>query len=264
MLPEPAYIGVAGDWHGNTRWAVSVIGQMCSALKNLSEEFPIILQLGDFSIWPGPGGLLHREAINNVCAANNAYCYFIDGNHEDFAFLNKVRDVNLANQTEPPWMLDEHLLWLPRGHTWEWHNRRWISLGGAVSPDKAVRTEGRDWWPEEAITREQADKAMTLPTVDVMVTHDAPIAVPIMYGRPPTWWNPVDLHRSNLHRVLLQDVVNAHAPGWLLHGHHHQGSGRFEQVPMGSYTCQVGSYNCDGALAGNWRIVDVKSMEVVV
>lgn len=50
-------IVVAGDWHGNTDWALHVIGE---ANERLTRDNPmasrIILHLGDFGVWPGTGG----------------------------------------------------------------------------------------------------------------------------------------------------------------------------------------------------------------
>ena len=50
----PRRILVAGDWHGNEDWALSVIRR---AQSTLARESPrLILQLGDFGVWPDRAG----------------------------------------------------------------------------------------------------------------------------------------------------------------------------------------------------------------
>jgi hypothetical protein len=54
MDGAPARIGIAGDWHGNAAWAVRTIGKISVRLPRHGPR--IILQLGDFGIWPGSDG----------------------------------------------------------------------------------------------------------------------------------------------------------------------------------------------------------------
>ena len=54
VAPPPKRILVAGDWHGDQAWALNVIKRVPQLLA--AERTRLVLQLGDFGIWPGPGG----------------------------------------------------------------------------------------------------------------------------------------------------------------------------------------------------------------
>ena len=54
MERVPERIGVAGDWHGNTPWATRAIRKISALLPAGGPR--VIVHLGDFGIWPGPGG----------------------------------------------------------------------------------------------------------------------------------------------------------------------------------------------------------------
>lgn len=52
-------------------------------------------------------------------------------------------------------------------------------LGGAFSVDYHHRTEGKDWWPNEEPTQEEAEKLVAGGPLDILITHDAPSGVPL-------------------------------------------------------------------------------------
>ena len=52
-----------------------------------------------------------------------------------------------------------------------------LALGGAVSLDRAGRTEGVDWWPQEEITPRQAASVIEAGPAAVMVTHECPAGI---------------------------------------------------------------------------------------
>lgn len=240
---EPRRIIVAGDWHGNTGWAVRVI----KAAKRLLRDEPLpplILHCGDFGIWPGAGGKAYLREVQTACAELGVRIWFIDGNHEDFTQLERFRDGDPR--------------WLPRGTRWNWHGRTWLALGGGVSLDKAIRTEGRDWWPEEEITAEQAAEVTNGGPAHVMVTHDCPVKVAHSFPPPPSFWDPRDLARNARHRERLQRVVDRVRPGWLLHGHLHRSYQLTANFAYGP--CEVTGLDCDGGRGANWAVLDVKRM----
>ena len=57
----PEHIGVAGDWHGNTTWATRAVRKIAALLP--ADGPRVILHLGDYGIWPGPGG---REYLSRL------------------------------------------------------------------------------------------------------------------------------------------------------------------------------------------------------
>lgn len=244
-------VGVAGDWHGNTAWAVSVIQQLSEQLG----EPKLILHTGDFGIWPGEAGQQYQDEVVAALKRHGCLLRFVDGNHEDFTQLERWRlPASSALVARPA------LAWLPRGTRWEWYGRRWLALGGAVSVDKSIRREGVSWWPEESITFRQADEVAAAGPVEVMVCHDAPMGVPISFMRPPSFWADADLARAQRHRELLADVVMKVRPAWLIHGHYHQGAPGWRDAKVQGHHLKAASLDMDGR-PGNWGILNVKTME---
>ena len=140
MERVPERIGVTGDWHGNTPWATWAIRKISALLPAGGPR--VIVHLGDFGIWPGPGGREYLSRLDAALDAADAELSFVDGNHEDFTQLAGLRPGpdGRAQVTDRIW-------YVPRGYRWRWHGRDWLALGGAVSLDRALRTAGADWWP---------------------------------------------------------------------------------------------------------------------
>jgi hypothetical protein len=250
--PPPGKVLVAGDWHGNREWALSVIKRVPQLLS--AEQRPLILHLGDFGIWPGVEGRRYLDSVSAVLDLVGAQLWFIDGNHEDFPQLAKM-----ASGTVPggPVTLRANVYHLPRGHRWQWHGRTWLACGGGVSLDKAGRAEGIDWWPQEEITSEQETAVIAGGHADVMVCHDCPSGVAHTFPQPPSWWAAADLTRNDVHRERLQRIVAAVRPAHLIHGHLHRAYQR--SCDFGYGPVQVTGLAADGSLR-NFAVLDVESM----
>lgn len=241
---EPGRIVVAGDWHGDAGWARMVIRHAAELLAG--EQQPVVLQLGDFGVWPGVLGAEYLQAVRRECTNRNVRLLFIDGNHEDFTQIGALR---LRE--------DQAVSWLPRGYRWEWHGRTWLAMGGGVSLDKGIREEGRSWWPEEEITTAQEVAAVCGGRADVMVTHDCPAGVTHSFAPPPPFWNLRDLARNDAHRERLQRITGSLKPSFLMHGHLHRGYQRFTDFGYGPV--QVTGLSRDGD-PWNYAVLDAKSM----
>jgi hypothetical protein len=243
----PRRILVAGDLHANTLAGVHLVKTAAKLLRD--EEQPLILQLGDFGIWPGLTGTNYIRWLEQACSENNVEIWFVDGNHEDFTQVHHF----------DPWQ--SRYRWithLPRGWRWRWHGRSWLALGGAVSLDRAVRVWQRDWWPEEEITEEQAAEAVAGGRAHIMVTHECPSRVTHTFPPPPSFWDLRDIARSDAHRERLQGVVSAVRPGWLMHGHLHRAYQRVTDLGYGPV--EVTGLDMAGGDGPNWAILDVKLM----
>jgi Calcineurin-like phosphoesterase len=256
--PSPARILVAGDWHGNTAWAVHVIKLAAEVLDG--EPAKTIVHLGDFGIWPGPPGWKYMAALTEATGAHGVEVCFVDGNHEDHDFLDIVREGKRQpdGSLHPPFSIAPDIWWLPRGYRWTWHGRTWLALGGGVSLDRAIRTEGKSWWPQEEITAEQAAQVIVDGGADVMVTHDCPSGVRHTFPPPPSFWDPRDLARNDVHRQQLQLVVNAVQPKHLMHGHLHRSYQR--TCDFGYGPVSVTGLDCDGGDGANWAVLDTRTM----
>lgn len=242
---------VAGDWHGNARWAVSVVDR--------ARELGIreILHLGDFGIWPDGNDYL--IALHVALDKADVNLRFIDGNHEDHDTL--LAWLAASGSEADPVALTSRITWLPRGHRWEQDGRTWLALGGAASVDRAVRIQGKSWWPDEVISDAQEEMVLSDGPADVMITHDCPFGVVHSFDPPPRWWQQEDLDKSDDHRRRLQRIVNKVQPSHLMHGHLHRCYQR--TCDFGYGDVQVTGLACDG-MDGNCAVLDTVTMELSV
>jgi hypothetical protein len=250
--PPPGQVLVAGDWHGNREWALSVVKRVPQLLA--AEQRRLILHLGDFGIWPGVEGRRYLDSLSAVLDLVDAQLWFIDGNHEDFPQLAEMTSGAAPGERVA---VRPNIYHLPRGHRWQWYGRSWLACGGGVSLDKAGRTEGVDWWPQEEITSEQEAAMISGGHADVMVCHDCPSGVAHTFPQPPSWWAAADLARSNAHQERLQRIMDAVRPAQLMHGHLHRAYQR--SCEFGYGPVQVTGLAADGSLR-NFAVLDVETM----
>jgi len=250
LSTDPGRIGVAGDWHKNTLWAVFAIRQICARLEG--EERKVILHAGDLGAWRGTSFI---PAVNSTLNENDAEMWFIDGNHEDFPWLEKMREQSERGKSQG-WIAPR-IRWLTRGTRWDWHGRTWLALGGAVSVDKGLRDEGVDWFPEEEITDAQEALAIAGGHADVLLSHDAPAEVPLSLGVPPSEWLKM-IPAAEAHRERLSRVCAAVTPELVFHGHYHMPGERLFSA-WGKRVRAV-SLDMDGT-QGNWGILGTRTME---
>jgi hypothetical protein len=219
----------------------------------------IILHAGDFGIWPGLAGQRYQAMVTAALAEADAGLWFADGNHEDFsqiASFDRREDGRNAVAASGDGIVR---IWhLPRGYRWKWHGRTWLAVGGAVSVDRDVRTEGVDWWPEEEITDEQEARACRDGVADVLLSHDAPAGVPLYLMRPaPVLWRP-HIPRAEAHRERLHRICMATRPAHVIFGHYHQ---RYKRVlDAGWGLCEFTGLDMDGE-QGNWQILDTRTVK---
>lgn len=261
MSADPGAVVLAGDWHGNDGWACHVILKAAELLWR--ERRKIILHAGDFGVWPGAEGREFLDVVSRELRLADVELWFVDGNHEWHPELIALREEELRKGNDGLVPIDRdddmaRVFWVPRGHRWSWHGKTWMGLGGAVSVDAAVRTKGRSWWPEETLTGEQLNHATRPGKVDVMLTHDAPSAVKMTFGQPPSFWDVMDLARSDAHRDQLQDVVDKIQPKALIHGHYHQ---VVRQV-VEPYGTDVIGLDLDGT-DGNYTLFDTRKLKEI-
>ena len=248
---NPRKVMVAGDWHRNQRWGPAAVHAGCAALGKQHPK--IVLQLGDFGIWDGEWGARYLRVLNEALAKEDAWLVFIDGNHEDFNVLGKLRESTSGDLIQ----IKGRIWWATRGSRWEWQGKTWLALGGAVSPDAATRRQGYSWFPEEEISPVDTAKTILGGTADVMLTHDCPSGVHHAFDPPPPWWDSRDLARSDRHRERLQGICELVRPSLLLHGHLHRAYARTGDFGWGS--CEITGLDMDGT-KGNWVILDTQTL----
>lgn len=130
----------------------------------LNKQKPdLIICCGDFGYWPNAKWGLPLEIIK---LQNTKKLLFCDGNHEDHWALRDRKSDELA----------PNIIYMPRGSTYTLPDgRKILFMGGAASIDKDWRIEGKTWFPEEVIRREDFDN---LPDknekIDIFITHTCP------------------------------------------------------------------------------------------
>lgn len=216
-FPDPDVVVLAGDWHGNTRAAVSTL----EVAKRL--RAPLVLQLGDFGLWPGDEGAHYLSELDGAAAELGMLVAWVDGNHEDFTQLNQIPCSPDGLQWVAP-----RIARIPRGSRWTWHGVRFAALGGATSLDRPHRTPGKSWWPEESVNDQDLALLAAGGDCDVLLTHDCPTGVPIpgiehrnYSAGQSSGWPIVELERAWEHRDRIREAVHASRPSYLWHGHYH-------------------------------------------
>lgn len=208
MTGDPGRVLLAGDWHGNLAWATGCLRAAAD------EGCPVVLQLGDFGLWPGREDT-YLDELDRAADSAGVGIVWIDGNHEDHDSLDRWR-----RHADPAGLVSmrPHVTWATRGARWGWSGVRFGALGGAVSIDRFLRREGRNWWPQEAVSPADVDR-LGDEQLDVLATHAAPGAVALPF-RPLPLPEPI-IEDSRRVRSLLDRAVARTRPRLVVHGHHH-------------------------------------------
>lgn len=233
-------VAFAGDWHGDKNWATKMIDM-------LPDKVDVLVHLGDF------GYRFEKNFMKSVDEAardRDIIVMFVDGNHEDFdqLYSKKVDDDGVRRMRERIWHL-------PRGFRWEWSGVTFMALGGAHSIDRSNRVPNYSWWSAEHLTFEQINNAIEGGSVDVMVTHDAPLGHVIPGLGGVGFFPEADLISSEGHRRALSLVVDEVRPSFLWHGHYHSAY----KERNGSTV--VTGLDCDGSsFDRNVEVVNMKEL----
>jgi hypothetical protein len=170
-------IFITGDMHGY----IDISKFKADNIKTLNHEF----SRNDFMIITGDFGLLWSNSPKNPTEkklrewldAKPWTTLFIDGNHENFARLKTLPEVEMFGNKVGKYT--DHIFHLKRGHHYIIDGTSFFVMGGGVSVDKAFRIPHISWWEEEMPNYEEY--AIALETlerinykVDVILTHTAP------------------------------------------------------------------------------------------
>ncbi len=188
-------IYITGDTHGDT---------------TRFRDFDLKLKKGDYIIICGdfgyifypPGSeraILQKIALDEL--SKRPYTIlFVDGNHENFDELYRYPEENWnggkIHRIRP------NIIHLCRGQVFDIEGKKFFTMGGGYSIDKAYRTEGISWWPQEMPADAEFAEANTNldrcgRKVDYIITHTAPLST---------------LELQGVHKLPLKDVGNAEKP----------------------------------------------------
>lgn len=251
----PDRFAFAGDWHGNTNWANGCL------LHLAAKGIDTVLHLGDFGIWPWTEGKKYLDSVEEMAARHDIRILFVDGNHEDFHQIEKVeRDEDGLG------LFRDHIIHLPRGFRWEWGGIRFGALGGATSVDRKWRTPGASWWPQEAITWQDAQRFVDGGPVDIVLTHDVPtgVKVPgITWERGVANWGAEAMQTAKEHQELLARALEPTKPKLVVHGHMHTRYSGIWKYDGG--IAKVEGLDCDGTTREkNLWVVDLEGLAVMI
>ena len=227
-----------GDTHGN-------IGQWYYATQ-IAEDYSCaaIIQVGDFGFWTHTEfGVKYLNELNNLLLYFNLPCFFIDGNHENHVDLNAIPVINGVRN------IRDCIFHIPRGSLMELGGRKILGIGGAYSIDRASRTEGRSWWPEEMITDADITTALSVDQPDIVVSHDCPSVVPYTL-----FLNHFPAGPTLSQRDKLNLVYEKFRPKLWIHGHYHRSYRHMEDQ-----TRFVG-LDCDMTGSKSWVVVELDDL----
>lgn len=243
----PHHIMVAGDWHGDTYWARHVVGR---ARRLLTADRPrILLHLGDLGVAPGPTAVNYLNALDDALDDIDAQLWFIDGDDDCRPMLQKLHRDHHGRG-----ILTPRILYLPRGHRWDWHGHRWLAAGGATT-GRARRFADGAWWPEEELTDADVRAAAAGGRTDVLVCHDCPTR-----AHPTSRHTGGGRDRAAAHRVRLQHLTDATRPRHILHGHLHTPSRRLVDMRWADtrVSCLAAARS-----SNNWGVFNTRTLDWV-
>lgn len=195
-----------GDIHGDYFFLKRYLG----IAKN-----SLLIQVGDFGLGfkQHVSENLMLEVINDICVENNNHLLVIRGNHDDPSAWEDGSDYNkeLSN-----------ILFIPDYTHININEKDVLFVGGAVSVDRTIRSEGSSWWPDEVL-KPIPDK---LKPCDILITHTCP-----SYHNKPCKVDEflrgyverdLDLLDDLVEeRSLVDEIVEIVKPKLNVHGHFH-------------------------------------------
>ena len=163
---------------------------------HLTDGAEYSIQLGDMGF-----------SYNHMKDLNPLNHTFFGGNHDNYDKINTVSHCHgnfggrhLGNSADGP--IFEYFI-----------------VRGAYSVDKKYRTIGIDWWAEEELNRDQAERCIknfAQMKPEIVISHDCPASVV-----PEFMTNDWKLEKS-FTGALLDVMFEVHRPKLWIFGHHHQ------------------------------------------
>lgn len=137
-----------------------------------------LIVCGDFGcIWYGDQ---RDDLLLDALEAKPFSTLFVDGNHENFERLSRYpREYWHGGQVH---RIRPSVLHLMRGEVFDIEGKRFFTMGGACSVDKALRVSHISWWREEVPSYAECQHALAALDsvgwrVDYVITHAAPTSV---------------------------------------------------------------------------------------
>jgi predicted phosphodiesterase len=208
-------IYITGDTHGEQNRFIDIESKMTATAATASDENTVLIICGDFG-YLFLDDLSERHFLDDLEARPYTIC-FVDGNHENFPAIYSypTEEWNGGKVHR----IRKNILHLMRGQVFTIEGKKFFTMGGAYSVDKAMRTEGYSWWKEELPTDgEYAEATANLKAngmkVDYIVTHTMPQSMILRNSCSP------DTHDGELTGYLEWVYRNVEFSHWYC-GHWH-------------------------------------------
>ena len=256
---------IAGDVHGNR---AQMIKDVAHALNKRAD---VLIVAGDFGVGfrlaKDTDGTVYdpwSEFVSDLAVSSNLQIAFIDGNHENFDYIETF------GENTSPYQVATNVWHIPRGSVFDIAGATFAGMGGAISIDREFRDEGVTYWQQEAITVDDIERlwfnAYEKP-IDVLITHDGPwtpvaekfdyhtnISMPRHPGDkqyPPAR----ELDDSIRNRSFITTLVQDLAPTYNVHGHMHMSY----EYEFSVNTTVFGMGRDDGPIADHTLMFEINS-----
>lgn len=257
-------VGIFGDWHSNSDFAVSILEKIKENGENVIIP-DVFVHLGDFNFFPYNQGQKFLSTVNKELSDLDREMFVIDGNHEDFDFINSFKNsVKYEGFKDVPDAINangfeskkrDHIFYIPRGLGWTWGGKKFVGVGGAHSIDYSWRTLGIDFFLEEDVTEQDVDKALENGSADYIFTHESVVNVP----SPFNIYDQRTIIATNTNKYYLRNIISELDPKATFHGHHH----KFYIDKFHNKVHSVGLGRDDFAFSENYVVLDVKNDEIL-
>jgi Icc-related predicted phosphoesterase len=208
----------------------------------LGIRFDWVLHVGDFGVWPDPARI-DRASRNHDGAGDFAgwladgrraprSTVFIKGNHEDFAWLDAQRNLEVL----------PGLIYLRNGRTIDLNDFRGQTIrvggvGGCYGPsDYARPSQALQGYSRRHYTHDEVNSLASASHVDIVLTHDAPAGVRFERSRGSSYISEA---------AGLDALLARLRPRVCLFGHHHA---RVDAEISGVRCIGLNKVGCRGSL----------------
>lgn len=171
-------IYITGDTHGHQ--------ERFDAFNRYLKAGDILIILGDFG-YIFKNNKREQDFINYLSQLPYLIC-FIDGNHENFHYLNSL-PISLWHGGHVH-KIRANIIHLMRGQVFTIENKTFFTMGGAFSITRHMGIKNYNWWEEELPHAQEYDDAYNNLNhvhfqVDYVLTHTCPKSVIYQMGLQP-------------------------------------------------------------------------------
>lgn len=169
---------VTGDLHGDILKIFTLEGELRSEYQDLGEGDVLIIA-GDFCLMMET---VEGQALLDRLAEQPFLTAYVDGNHEDFPYLARCREVPFCEGIAHE-IRSGKVYHLRRGEYYRISGIGILAFGGAASQDRIWRQPGKTWFPEELPSDEDYSRceqtlaARSADDIDYVISHTAPTSV---------------------------------------------------------------------------------------